>query len=208
MGHKINPLIFRSKLFPYYNNMWDNFQYNKSNLIYNFYLKFLFLKNKSCDFINFKFVSWNNNVNILILILQSENNYIYIKEKFQSKLFNLLLNRIVQKKSYVVLFKILKYPLLSSDFILKYLSKKLSIKNSVLRKIIPQLALILIFNFKIKGFKCIISGRINGIQMAKTETFNFNKNSVSCKSFIVKYSSGYINTSYGSLGIKIWLFLK
>ena len=45
MGHKVNPLIFRSKIFPYYNNKWNNFNSISKNIKSYLNIKF---------FINYK----------------------------------------------------------------------------------------------------------------------------------------------------------
>ena len=86
-------------------------------------------------------------------------------------------------------------------------SKIIFTKNS-LRKIIPYFIFLIYKKYKIKGCKCIISGRINGVQIAKSETFKFNECSLQDKVLNIKYNFINIPTKYGLLGIKIWLFLN
>jgi len=57
--------------------------------------------------------------------------------------------------------------------------------------------------YNLKGFKCLISGRLNGSQMAKIETFKFNKSSLQHISSYVKFTSINISTKYGLLGVKV-----
>lgn len=103
---------------------------------------------------------------------------------------------------------VLKYPLISTYFILKYLYKKIIFTKNSLRKIIPYFIFLIYKKYKIKGCKCIISGRINGVQIAKSETFKFNECSLQDKVLNIKYNFINIPTKYGLLGIKIWLFLN
>lgn len=102
----------------------------------------------------------------------------------------------------------LKHPLLSTYFILNYLCKKFFATNGSLRKILPQFVLLINNKYRIKGFKCIISGRIKGVQMAKLETFKFNESSLQDKRSYIKYNFISISTKYGLIGIKVWLFLN
>nr|YP_009186559.1 ribosomal protein S3 [Cyclospora cayetanensis]AKO71981.1 ribosomal protein S3 [Cyclospora cayetanensis]ANJ44332.1 ribosomal protein S3 [Cyclospora cayetanensis]ANN13266.1 ribosomal protein S3 [Cyclospora cayetanensis]ANN13295.1 ribosomal protein S3 [Cyclospora cayetanensis]ANN13324.1 ribosomal protein S3 [Cyclospora cayetanensis] len=208
MGQIVNALIFRSKNFPYYNNIWNNYRYIYKNINYFLNLK-RFIKFKKQ--LNILYINNNysyTNYCIYNIILFSKLNYINNKYYIQLYFLNFL------KKNYTKHIKIgfnfvcLKYPLLSTNFILKYLTNKILFTKISLRKIIPQLILLINNIHKIKGFKCIISGRINGAQMAKLETFKFNESSLQNKNLYIKYNCISIPTKYGLLGVKIWLFLN
>lgn len=206
MGKKINSLIFRSKNFPYYINIWNDFNliYNNIKLFLNLQkfiknkkqLDILYIQNKYC-FINYYMYN--------IILFSKE---IYFKNKQYINLYFLKFLKKNFLKKIKFNFVILKYPLLSTYFILKYLYKKIITTKDSLRKIIPQLILLINTKHKIKGFKCIISGRINGAPIAKVETFKFNENSLQNKILNIKYNFINAPTKYGLLGIKIWLFLN
>lgn len=206
MGQKVNPLIFRSKNFPYYINTWDNFILTHRN-IRNYLNMKIFIKKKKLEFLSIR-SSYNSNHYKYNII--SSSKLLDVKNKQYMKLFfsKFLERNLLSKIKFEFNFLYLKEPLLSTKFILTYLCNKLLHTNNPLRKIIPQLVLLINRRFKIKGFKCIVSGRIHGAQMAKVETFSFNESSLQDKTLHVKYSCISVPTKYGLLGIKIWLFLK
>jgi small subunit ribosomal protein S3 len=57
----------------------------------------------------------------------------------------------------------------------------------------------------IRGFKIACSGRIRGVEMAKTDTRRFGKTPSSVFSQKVDYHGTYIITKYGIIGIKVWI---
>lgn len=207
MGQKVNSLIFRSKNFPYYINIWNNFNKNYNNIKFFLNLQ-IFLKNKKqLNILYIQNKCYYNKNYIYNLIFFSKSIYLKNKKYINLYFLNFLNKNFLTKIKFKFNFVLLKYPLISTYFILKYLSNKILYSKNSLRKIIPQFILLINKKFKIKGFKCIVSGRINGIQIAKSEIFKFNECSLQNKNLNIKYNSINIITKYGLLGIKIWLFL-
>lgn len=207
MGHKVNSLIFRSKNFPYYFNLWNSFISIYKNIKYVLNIQ-IFVKNKKQ--LNILYVQSNyinKNYCVYNIILFSKSIFIKHKEDIKISFSEFIKKNYFTHIKFGFNFVILKHPLVSTNFLLKYIYNKLLYTNSSLRKIIPQLILLINTKYKIKGLKCIISGRINGVQMAKLETFKFNECSLQSKTLNIKYSFLSIPTKYGLLGIKIWLFL-
>lgn len=205
MGQKVNSLIFRSKNFPYYINIWNNI-----NLTYKYIKYYLNIKifNKKINVLYIQSNYCYTNYCIYNIILFSKVTYIKNKQDITLYFLNFLKKNYFKQIKFGFNFVILKHPLLSTHFILKYLYNKILYTKNSLRKIIPQLVLLINNKYKIKGFKCLISGRINGVQMAKLETFKFNESSLQNKMIYIKYNFISIPTKYGLLGIKIWLFLN
>jgi small subunit ribosomal protein S3 len=57
----------------------------------------------------------------------------------------------------------------------------------------------------IRGFRVSCSGRIRGVEMAKTDTRRFGKTPSSVFSQKVDYYATHIITKYGVIGIKVWV---
>jgi small subunit ribosomal protein S3 len=57
----------------------------------------------------------------------------------------------------------------------------------------------------IKGFRVTCSGRIRGVEMAKTDTRRLGKTPSSVFSQKVDYCATHIITKYGIIGIKVWI---
>ncbi|KFG27571.1 putative ribosomal protein S3, partial (apicoplast) [Toxoplasma gondii GAB2-2007-GAL-DOM2] len=105
-------------------------------------------------------------------------------------------------------FLILKNPFSSITYLFYYVIKKFK-QTLSLRKILKQLSL-LILNIKktsIKGIKILVSGKINGVVIAKKETCNYGLNYFNKYVYNIKYNVFYLKTKFGVLGFKFWIFL-
>lgn len=106
----------------------------------------------------------------------------------------------------VLLFNI-KSLLLSVEYLISFILNKIKYAQGTVRKIIMNVALLLFNEYQIRGFRSIVSGRVKGEQRSKTEVFNFGVYSTSEVYTVVKYGYSYINTKYGVLGVRVWLFV-
>ncbi|EPR56695.1 ribosomal protein S3 (apicoplast) [Toxoplasma gondii RH] len=221
-GQRVNSLIFYSKLYSKYNNLWTIYL---NSLNWNCYflniIKFIncliYLKQKIL-LNNFNFFSLNNkykfqlNINCIFYFY----NYflklkIFIKEinnikRIYKKIDNL--NNLKQKYYIYINFLILKNPFSSITYLFYYVIKKFK-QTLSLRKILKQLSL-LILNIKktsIKGIKILVSGKINGVVIAKKETCNYGLNYFNKYVYNIKYNVFYLKTKFGVLGFKFWIFL-
>lgn len=93
------------------------------------------------------------------------------------------------------------------EFITYYVARQISRVKIDIRKLLSQLMFLLMYEYKVMGVKCIVSGRIKGSQRAKKEIFRVGNNSLAKMTTIVKYYSSYLTTKYGKLGVKLWLFM-
>ncbi len=203
MGQKVNALIFRTKNFPYYVNVWNNFNYISEKLTYLLNIKKFVEITNQLNIIHIQSNYYFDNYCIYNVILFSKITYFKNKEYINRLISKFFSKNSVKKTKFGVNVVLFKHPLISTHFLLKYLYIKLIHTKSSLRKIIPQLAVLINKKYKLRGFKCIVSGRINGVQMAKAETFQFNKSSLQTKTSYIKYNFLSIPTKYGLLGVKI-----
>jgi small subunit ribosomal protein S3 len=60
----------------------------------------------------------------------------------------------------------------------------------------------------VEGFKISCSGRLQGVEMAKTETKKFGKISLHVFSSKVDYAQSKASTPFGILGVKVWICYK
>ena len=224
MGQKVSPLIFRSRTFPYYKNIWQvskdltykhklNLSLYIKNLVQelidkleilgirikfynNFYIKIIIILPKS--------LSINSSLYLTPLSLKYLNTILKLKRFQQIKEFNALSNY----KIYID-FGILKEPLLNPEILNYFIMSQLK-KGEPLRKILKQLSQIILVSREassIGGLKVLISGRIGGIQRARKESLLIGNVPLQTLNSRIKYCSNSIKTSYGTLGIKLWLFI-
>jgi small subunit ribosomal protein S3 len=222
MGQKVSPLIFRSRTFPYYKNIWQvskdltykhklNLSLYIKNLVKelidkleilgirikfynNFYIKIIIILPKS--------VSMSSSLSLTPLSLKYLNAILKLKSFQQIKDLNAISNYKVS-----INFCVLKEPLLNPEILNYFILSQLK-KGEPLRKILKQLSQIILISRKassisIGGLKLLISGRIGGIQRARKETLLLGTVPLQTLNSKIKYSSSSIKTSYGTLGIKL-----
>ena len=223
MGQKVSPLNFRSITFPYYKNIWQLSKHlnYKHNLNVSLYIKNLvqeLIDNLDILGIRIKFynkfyikiniilpksLSASSSLDLNPLSLKYLNTLLKLKNFQQIKEFNT-----ISKYKVSINFCVLKEPLLNAE-VLNYFIKSHLKKGEPLRKILKQLSQIILLSREassIGGLKILISGRIGGIQRARKESLLIGNVPLQTLNYQIKYSSSSIKTSYGTLGIKLWLF--
>ncbi|PFH30599.1 putative ribosomal protein S3 [Besnoitia besnoiti] len=221
-GQRVNSLIFYSKLYSKYNNLWTIYL-NNLNWVYYFFntIQFISYLNYFKHKIllnNFNFFSLNNkykfqlNINCIFYFYNYFLKFkIFLKGLQTIKKISKKINKINKStyKYYIYInFLILKNPFSSINYFFYYIIKKFQ-QTLSLRKILKQLSL-LILNIKkthIKGIKILISGKINGVAIAKKETCNYGLNYFNKYIYNIKYNVFYLKTKFGVLGFKFWIFL-
>ena len=56
------------------------------------------------------------------------------------------------------------------------------------------------------GVKVVISGRLNGAEIARSEKLISGKLPLSTLRANIDYSRGVAHTTYGAIGIKVWIY--
>jgi len=57
-----------------------------------------------------------------------------------------------------------------------------------------------------KGIKVIVSGRLNGAEIARTETLTWGKLPLHTLRAEIDYARGKAMTTYGTIGVKVWIY--
>jgi small subunit ribosomal protein S3 len=92
-----------------------------------------------------------------------------------------------------------------SRLIAKYISSELE-KRISFRRIITEV-ISKVQSTKNQGIKIQISGRLNGVDIARTEWKKYGKIPLHTLDAKIDYSQENAMTTYGIIGIKVWLFL-
>lgn len=56
------------------------------------------------------------------------------------------------------------------------------------------------------GVKVCLAGRLNGVEIARTETLSSGKVPLHTLRADIDYARGAANTTYGVVGIKVWIY--
>ena len=58
----------------------------------------------------------------------------------------------------------------------------------------------------VKGIKIIVSGRLNGVDIARKETYNYGKVPLHTLRANIDYATAKAPTTYGIIGVKVWVY--
>lgn len=92
----------------------------------------------------------------------------------------------------------------SANFFVKEIASQLEKKMSI-NQIWNQIIKRVIQTSFIQGIRLSVSGRINGVEMARTEIRKYGQTSLHSLSNKMDYASCYAYTPFGILGVKIWI---
>ncbi|AFP84197.1 ribosomal protein S3 [Candidatus Carsonella ruddii HT isolate Thao2000] len=200
MGKKIHPIFFRLGKSSCYHSLWF---INKKK--YFFYLKIDILIREIIKK-NFFFSSM---LDIDIIISNNLKLNIYFSDLTKIESFVLHIDSIM-----IEIFKILKKNILINFILEENINSKLlsyiiinQIKNkSSIKRIIKKE--ILKLNNKLNGCKIQVSGRLEGVDIARKEWYLFGSIPLHTIRNNIDYFFNEVITQYGILGIKIWIFKK
>lgn len=95
----------------------------------------------------------------------------------------------------------------SASFMAEYIAHGLEVQKPV-KQIFTLVQTMLKKDPNVEGFKFACSGRLQGVEMAKVETCKFGKISLHVFSSRVDYAEARALTSFGILGVKVWICYK
>ncbi|MGX7582569.1 hypothetical protein [Candidatus Vidania fulgoroideorum] len=198
MGNKINPNYYRFSI----NNNWyiKNSSLNYIS-IYESIKKYL---NKNIGSYNYEEFYLEKLEKYLILNIYNLNKIYYIKKNNLIKKLKNYLFKKFKINSYINIKKSIyfqNFSFLFSNLFIKILNRenhKTFIKNYFKNSL----------NNLLKGIKILISGRINGSDIARKEIFKTGLMPLQTCSKKIFYKSNFTITKYGSLNIKIWLYYE
>ncbi|MFI4883670.1 MAG: 30S ribosomal protein S3 [Candidatus Carsonella ruddii] len=200
MGKKINPILFRLGKSNCYKNLWYN---NKKK--YSKTLKIILLLKeiieKNISFINI------SNINIILTNILKINIYLNDLNKIYDfyeylDIFVYEISKII-KKNIIINFcleNFINSKILSNNILIQF-ETKTTIKKVIKKEILKNLK-------HFNGCKVQISGRLDGIDIARKEWYLFGSIPLHTIKNEIDYNFFEYITQYGVLGIKIWIFKK
>ena len=112
------------------------------------------------------------------------------------------LKKITSKEIQVNIFEI-KRPELDAKLVGSSIARQIESRISYRRAI--KMAIAAAMRMNSEGIKIVISGRLNGAEMARSETYKEGRIPLSTFRADIDYSVVEAHTTYGRLGIKIWI---
>jgi small subunit ribosomal protein S3 len=112
------------------------------------------------------------------------------------------LKKITDKEIQINIFEI-KRPELDAFLVANSIARQIESRISYRRAI--KMAMAAAMRMNAEGIKVMISGRLNGAEMARSENFKDGRIPLSTFRADIDYSLGEAHTTYGRLGIKVWI---
>ncbi len=112
--------------------------------------------------------------------------------------------QVKSKKDYSISIKFIKNPFEDAVLIAKYIAEQLE-KRTPFRRAIKQ-TIKKVQRSSMKGIKIQVSGRLNGVEMARSEWKRDGRVPLHTLRAKIDYTHQRAETIYGVIGIKVWLF--
>ncbi|MFA6534418.1 MAG: 30S ribosomal protein S3 [Patescibacteria group bacterium] len=206
MGQKVNPKVFRIGTTTTWNSKWfagKNYadQLHEDILIRRFLEKEL--KAASLDNVIIERTATNININIAaakpgVIIGRGGQGAEDLKKKIKLKFFG------SKKASINLNIKEVDKPSLSARVVMQDIIADLE-KRIPFRRAIKG-AIGRVERAGAKGIKVIVSGRLNGAEIARQETFNSGSLPLHTLRADINYCRAAARTIYGAIGVKVWIY--
>ena len=202
MGQKTNPIGLRLGV----NRTWDSIWYDEKHfaeklhediIIRNYINKKL--KDASINKINIERTAKN----ITITIFTSRPGIVIGKGGSEVEALKKSLSKLIGYETNVNVSEI-KRPALAASLvgqsIAQQLEKKINYRRSVKKSIQSTMSM------GAEGIKIRVAGRLNGIDIARAETFKEGRIPLHTLRSNIDYAHVEASTSYGIIGVKVWIF--
>ena len=148
----------------------------------------------------------NPNAKVLSILNNSKGNL----KRFTSVILKRIVRNLIRylqvktNKSYLIDIKFIKNPFEDAALIAKFVSEQLE-KRTPFRRVVKQ-TIKKVQRTEMKGIKIEVSGRLNGIEIARSEWKRDGKVPLHTLKAKIDYVHQRAETIYGVIGIKVWLF--
>ncbi|HPD19670.1 MAG TPA: 30S ribosomal protein S3 [Candidatus Pacearchaeota archaeon] len=217
MSHKVHPKVFRIKGI----NDWQSHGYYgkepKKNLKEDFIIRnFLKTKLKDLNVEKIEIERFSDKINIIIysarpgLIIGRGGEGVeklrteVLKELFKKNKLTLKELRDLSKKIKIEI-RDVPNPWTSADLVSQWIAQKIE-KRNPFRKTIKQALEKVMANKEVKGARVEVSGRLNGVQIARKESLEKGQLPRQTIRADINYALSEARCTYGTIGVKVWIY--
>lgn len=205
MGHKVNPISFRMGMSQKWKSRWfsdkNYINYLKQDILIRNYLKRR-LKDAWVGRIEIK----RSADDITVVIYSSRPGIIIGRggTGIEDLKKEIMKRFIKQKQTLKIAIEEIKKPMLSSAIVLQSMIEQTE-KRIPYRRVMKK-AIERVVNAGCQGVKVTMSGRLSGVEIARKETLGEGRLPLHTLRANIDYSRGTANTTYGAVGIKVWIY--
>ncbi len=213
MGHKVNPKSLRLGNIYTWTSKWFSDKQKYPRLLEQDTLIKNYVNKKLRDAIIEKIEIERSPGNVTITIYSAKPGIIIgrggagieeLKKELQSKILNKKSIVDIGKYNLNINIKEVPKPNLSAPVIMSGMIADLE-KRIPYRRVLKQ-GLFKIEKAGAKGGKVMVSGRLNGAEIARTEMMTFGKIPLHTLRADIDYAQGIARTIYGAIGVKVWIY--
>ncbi|MDC0861549.1 30S ribosomal protein S3 [Alphaproteobacteria bacterium] len=202
MGQKVNPISLRMGINKYWQSTWYDKKNYASLLMEDSSIRTFIEKNHSTAGISMVNIERAAD-NLKIIIHTSKPGILIGKKGVDIEKLKNSLSKLSTKKISLDIKEIKKPEIdavLLADSIAKQLEKRIAFRKAMKRS--GQTAA----KMGAKGVKIVCSGRLGGAEIARTEKFSDGSVPLHTLRADIDYATARALTTYGIIGIKVWLF--
>ncbi|MFH0818909.1 MAG: 30S ribosomal protein S3 [Patescibacteria group bacterium] len=207
MGKKINPKVFRLNTVLEHNSKWFCAKQNFPKMLEEDTRIRKYIKNKFENSGVSKIEIKRSGGNIEVILNTSKPGVIIgrggagveeIKKEIKKKFFG------SKKIKIIITITEISKPDLDAELIRQNMAMQI-LKRMPFRRVMKR-AIEQAKRAGAKGIKVIASGRLNGVEIARTESLTDGKIPTHTLRANIDYSRGKVNTLYGTIGLKVWIY--
>ena len=205
MGQKVNPVSFRMGMSQSWKSKWFSDKnyvvYLKQDVLMRRYLKKK-LKDAGVSRIEIK-----RSADDMTLVIYSSRPGIIIGRGgtgIEDLKKDLIKRFVKDQKKLNISIEEIKKPMLSSGIVLQGIIDQVE-KRMPYRKVMKK-TIERVMEAGAKGVKIKLAGRLNGVEIARKETLGKGRLPLHTLRANIDYSRGAAATTYGAIGIKVWIY--
>jgi small subunit ribosomal protein S3 len=205
MGQKVNPMCFRLGFSNSWSSVWyDDLNY-RDNFIKDLQIRDYVFKNfKNCSISNV--ITERTNDHLAVLIETSRPGIIIGKKGTDIEKIKKHIQQNMKEKDVTIKIIEVEKPDINAELVGQSIAKQ--IENRAAFKRVVKKAIQNIMKYGAIGVKITVSGRLNGVDIARTETYREGSIPLHTLRANVSYARTEALCTYGIIGIKVWIYRK
>jgi small subunit ribosomal protein S3 len=204
MAHKVSPKIFRIGSTQNWSSMWFSKKNYKKVLMEDLEIRRFLEKTFGKGIIEeTRIERMGNKLNVIIktpkpgVIIGRGGEGVEILSK--------KIRTIVKNKEVKIDIEEIREPSMSASIVAQQIAQDIE-RRVPYRRAVKRATLRVLQKKEIKGVKVKVKGRLNGAEIARSETFKHGNLPLQTLRGDVAYSEARAHCSYGTIGIKVWLY--